>query len=266
MRPPVRSNSQKADGILCDPVIPTLVHCGYHKCLTVFVNRCFMHVLGDRYHHFVGRLDEFYAEHERYMVSATTDCALDLSRIDNYRVSRFIRDPRDLVVSGYFYHSKGIEAWTTREHATLDEWRATGACPSAMRPGESYAACLRRLDQEDGLIAEMEFRGPHLRSMLEWPTTDPRVRVWKYEDILGHEAQVMDEVTAHYGWSESESSSLREAIRTEAVRWQAGEGRLSWDSHVRDPKSGQWRDLFTGKVQRAFAELFGNLPQQLGYE
>ena len=183
--------------------------------------------------------------------------------------SRFIRDPRDLVVSGYLYHLKGPEAWTTRDAHTLPAWRATGDRPAALRAGESYAACLQRLDQEDGLIAEMEFRAPHFLSMVQWPTTDPRIRVWKYEDILGHEAQAMDEVVRHYGWSDHQGDptwDLRTAVQREAVRWAAGEGQLSWDNHVRDPRPAQWRSLFTSKVQRAFVERFGNLPQQLGYE
>ena len=250
--------------------MPSLVHCGYHKCLTVFVDRCFMQVLGDRYHRFHGPPDAFYAEHQRYTVSGITDHLLDLSRLDDdYRISRFIRDPRDLVVSGYLYHLKAPEAWTTRDVPTLNAWRATGALPGALRAGESYAACLQRLDREDGLIAEMEFRGPHFRSMVEWPTSDPRIRLWKYEDILGREAQSMDEVGAHYGWADVPSSpsyTLRKGLREEAVRWHAGAGRLSWDSHVRDPRAGQWRELFTPKVRRAFTERYGDLAQQLGYD
>jgi hypothetical protein len=233
----------------------TRVHCSYHKCLTVFANRCFMHVLGDDYRHFERDLQAFHAEHHRYALSATTDCIPDLSRLGDYRISRFIRDPRDLIVSGYLYHRKGVEHWTTTP------WKNPVRI-QGMRAGEHYAACLQRLDQDEGLIAEMGFREPHFRTMLDWPADDPRVRVWKYEAILGDEVRAMDEVGAHYGWSDER----RQALREQAGRWRAGEGRLSWDAHVRDPRPGQWRDLFTPRVDRAFREQFGDLPERLGYD
>jgi hypothetical protein len=151
--------------------------------------------------------------------------------------------------------------------ATREEWRASGDIPRSLRAGESYAQCLRRLDQEDGLIAEMEYRAPHFRAMLKWPTNDPRIRIWKYEDILGHEVQVMDEVGAHYGWpDDTDPPSLRESLRREADRWHARDALLAWDKHPRDPRPGQWRALFTPKVRGVFKELFGDLPQQLGYD
>ncbi len=246
---------------------PALLHCGYHKCLTVFVNRCFTHVLGDRYRNFVGGRDTFYAEHQQYVVSATTDFPIDLSRLGDYRISRFIRDPRDLVVSGYFYHQKGLEAWSNRISATREEWRTAGDIPRALRDGESYVQCLKRLDQEDGLITEMEYRAPHFRSMLKWPTTDPRIRLWKYEDILGHEVQVMDDVGAHYGWpDDTDPASLRASLRREADRWRAQDTLLAWDKHPRDPRPDQWRQLFTPKVRAAFERLYQDLPQRLGYD
>jgi hypothetical protein len=247
--------------------VPTLVHCGYHKCLTVYTDRCFRHVLGDRFRSFFGKLDLFYAEHRSLAVSGTSDYCLDLSKLDDYRISRFIRDPRDLVVSGYFYHHRGLDPFAAIVGPTAEQWRDEGAIPQALRAGESYVECLKRLDQEDGLIAEMEFREPHFRAMLEWPTNDPRIRLWRYEDVLGNEVRVMDEIGAHFEWPDDDSPlSFRESLRREADRWRMRDALLAWDKHPRDPKSGQWRQLFTPKVRRRFDELYEDLPERLGYE
>jgi hypothetical protein len=243
----------------------TLLHCGYHKCLTVFSARCFTDVLGDRFHDFHGDSDHFHAEHSRYVVSAVTDVKPNLSRLDEWRVSRFIRDPRDLLVSGYFYHRKGVEPWTNEVPTNPPGWRLRLQMAGLVLPGESFAAALQRLDQEDGLIAEMLFRQPTFRNMNRWPN-DPRVRVWKYEEILGHEVETMDAVAEHYGWTEGEDMERRQLLRERAEFWRAGDGRLSWDSHVRNPQSGQWRNEFTPKVRAAFVALCGDLPQHLGYE
>ena len=246
---------------------PVLVHCGYHKCLTVFVNRCFTHLLGDRYRNFFGRLDEFYAAHGGLAVSGTSDYLLDLTKLGDYRITRFIRDPRDLVVSGYFYHQRGLDPFSTIVSPTPEQWRSAGAIPRALRKGETYVQCLQRLDQQEGLIAEMEFRAPHFRSMLAWPAADSRIRLWRYEDILGHEVEVMDQVGAHFEWPDDTAPfSFRESLRREADRWRAKDTLLAWDKHPRDPRPGQWRTFFTPKVQAVFERIFQDLPQRLGYE
>jgi len=248
---------------------PTLVYCGYHKCLTVFVGRVFNRLLGDRYHEFFGtaNIDRFYDEYRKYAVSATSDVKPDLSRLgDDYRIARFIRDPRDLVVSGYFYHRKGTEAWTRVARPRREAWSQENT-PRALRSGESFAECLQRLDQEDGLIAEMEWREPHFRAMLQWPDDDPRIRLWKYEHILGREVEVMDQMGEHFGWpDDTDPFSFRAGMRRWADRWRMKDDQLKWDKHVRDPKAGQWRTVFTPKAHAAFNELFGDLPEKLGYD
>lgn len=243
----------------------TLLHCGYHKCLTVFTARCFTDVLGDRFHDFHGAADRFYSSHSSYVVSAVTDVRLNLSRLGDCRVSRFIRDPRDLLVSGYFYHRKGVEPWTNEVPADPPGWRLRLQMAGLLQPAESFAAALQRLDPDDGLIAEMLFRQPTFRNMNRWPT-DQRVRVWKYEEILGHEVETMDAVAEHYGWTDGEGLERRQLLKERAEFWRAGDGRLSWDSHVRNPQSGQWRGVFTPKVSTAFRALCGTLPECLGYE
>ena len=244
----------------------TLVHCGYHKCLTVFSARCFTDVLGDRFHNFEGDDAGFYSRHPRYELSAVTDFKLNLSRLGDCRISRFIRDPRDMVVSGYLYHRKGVEAWTNEVFTTPPLWRLLVESAGLVLPTESYSSALRRLDEEDGLIAEMLFRKRTFQDMFRWPENDPRIRVWKYEDILGHEAETMDAVGEHYGWIDGEGLERRALLKQRADFWRAGDGRLSWDNHVRNPQAGQWRDLFTPKVRSAFEALYRGLPQRLGYD
>ncbi|MCG8469630.1 MAG: hypothetical protein MJB57_15730, partial [Gemmatimonadetes bacterium] len=105
-----------------------LIHCSYHKCLTVYYHRV-MDYLYNRilrfshgYHHFNSRIDQFYAESPRYRVVSLNNQSLDLDRLGDCRVTRFIRDPRDLVVSGYLYHKRGAENWCNRDHVSGDDW------------------------------------------------------------------------------------------------------------------------------------------------
>jgi hypothetical protein len=136
-----------------------------------------------------------------------------------------------------------------------------------MLPTESYAAALQRIDEEDGLIAEMLLRQPTFNFMDKWPASDPRIRVWKYEDILDHEAETMDAVAEHYGWTDEAGLAMRETLRERAEFWRAGDGsRLWWDTHVRSPRGGQWREAFTPKARAAFSEQYPDLIESLGYD
>ena len=103
-----------------------LIHCSYHKCLTVYFSRV-MHSAFNRclpwsggYRHFNSHTADFYSQFEPFRVVSINNRALDLERLGKFRISRFLRDPRDLVVSGYFYHRRGAESWT-RQAAPTDD-------------------------------------------------------------------------------------------------------------------------------------------------
>jgi len=124
-----------------------LVHCSYHKCLTVYYgrvmqsvfNRCLPWSAG--YLHYNSHLDDFYEGFRSRRVASVNNRALDLNRLGRFRISRFIRDPRDLVVSGYFYHRRGAEPWVDIEAPTAADWYfANGLVPEAVRAalGEAH--------------------------------------------------------------------------------------------------------------------------------
>ena len=244
------------------------VHCSYHKCLTVYfgrvlgtlLNRCLPWSGG--YHHYNSHLEDFYAGHAAYRVASVNNRCLDLARLGEVRVTRFLRDPRDLVVSGYHYHLRGAEAWVRTQSPSEEDWYfANGVVPAGLKQrGGSLSQYLQSLDEEGGLLAELELRQRHFESMAEWPEADPRVLLFRYEDVLGHEEQVFSEIFRHYGLSLLERSLGRLLVRRYSLR---GRGRR--DRHVRDPVSGQWRGLFTPRVQEAFEARHPGLVERLGY-
>ncbi len=244
----------------------TIVHCSYHKCLTVYYQRVMGAICNSRfrrpldrhvlrrpagYRHFHSRLDHFYENLGRYRALSVNNHALDLERLgDDVRISRFIRDPRDLVVSGYFYHRNGTEAWSTVVDPSPEDWRiVNGTIPSGMRPGESYSGYLQRLPREKGLMAEVEFRGGHFRSMREWPASHPRVRTFHYEDVLGNERAVFRRMFSFYGVSYPEREAAGFLAWRNSARRQARR-----TAHIRNPKAGQWRKHFTPAVSACLDE------------
>jgi hypothetical protein len=249
-------------------VRPVLIHCSFHKCLTVYFrrvmdavfNRCLP--LGGGYRHFNSDIAAFYEQYRDYRLASVNNQVLDLDRLGDFRMTRFVRDPRDLVVSGYFYHRRGAEPWCTQPKPTDADWAfANGRIPDGLRAsGKSFADYLAGLSQEEGLLAELEFRQLHFEAMAAWPAEHPQILRLRYEDFPGHEAAMFDRIFAHY----EVSFPVRRLGHYFAQRHSL-ERRRAKDPHIRNPASGQWREHFTPRVKRAFDEEWGGLVEQLGY-
>ena len=213
-----------------------------------------------RYKHYAAEQEAFYSNLHRHRILSANNFAVDLGRLPaDFRIVRFVRDPRDLVVSGYLYHRRGAEPWFREVGPTARSWAPiAGNVPQAMPAGLSFAQYLMTLDVEQGLLAEMEFRKHHFEALRQWPS-DSRIRVFKYERIVGDERRVFDEIFTFYqlSWRERAVGS-----------WLAGRyaaGRRRADAHVRDPRPGQWREYFTEAVSAAFERDYGDLLDGLEY-
>ncbi len=248
---------------------PQLIHCSYHKCLTVYFGRVMGTLLNrclpfrGRYRHFNSHLAEFLESYRSLRLASVNNRALDPDALGDVRITRFVRDPRDLVVSGYHYHRRGAEAWTSQRAPTADDWYfANGTLPDGLADhGGSFAEFLQDLPEEDGLLAEMQFRAAHFDSMMEWPKLHPRMLVLRYEDVLRDEEAAFDEIFRFYGFGPLERIVGRALVR----RYALGGRTTRLDAHVRNPSSGQWREAFTPRLTCAFDERFPGLVEHLGY-
>lgn len=244
-----------------------LVHCSYHKCLTVYYSRV-MHAVFNRclpwsrgYRHYNSHLGDFYQGFRGHRIASVNNRFLDFERLGDFRISRFVRDPRDLVVSGYFYHRRGAEEWVRIEAPTAEDWYfANGVVPEGMRGSEySFAQYLQSIPEEEGLLAEIEFRRRHFESMARWPARHSRIVTYRYEEFIGSEARVFDELFDFYRLSRIERTLGDWFARRYSMR------RRTTDPHVRNPSPGQWRKYFTPRVKQAFDAEHGNLVESLGY-
>jgi hypothetical protein len=196
-------------------------------------------------------------------MASVNNHALDLQRLGaDFRITRFIRDPRDLVVSGYFYHKRGAETWCNINNPREGDWRVVnGFIPEKMREGHSFSSYLQSLCKEDGLMAEIDFRRNHFDSMKQWPATDHRIKLFRYEDLLGNEWKVFAEMFKFYGISWPERRlGLFLANRFSSNR------RVGGNQHIRNPMAGQWKEHFTPRVGDYFEQQYGELLERYGYE
>jgi Sulfotransferase domain len=230
-----------------------LVCCSHHKAGTSW----FHHVLsavarwyGLRYEmctqeELSPAADVFFEDHSR----------INRSTLSPYRGAHLIRDPRDIVVSGYFYH-----LWTT------EEWVHTVKPEFGNR---SYLEHLNSLSQEEGLLVEMKrFADDDLPDMVEWDYHDPNFIEVRYEDLIADWTSEFRRTFRHYGFTPKAIEKSLRLAQPFSFENQAGRkiGEVQAKSHLRSGRAGQWMDVFGDRHRRLGKELLGAALIRLGYE
>lgn len=243
-----------------------LVHCSYHKCLTSLFQLVFRNYFAsigraEDYIHFKSEIGSFTRYGTHYALSSINNHCLGHDEFPDVRISRFIRDPRDLVVSGYFYHKSASEPWTRIQQPTKSDWLSVnGSLPSGLDEHESFADMLNKLPVDEGLIAEIDFRRFHFESMRKWAEADERVLLLKYEDYVGDEITLFRKLLDYYQFPEDQYSAVLVFVEKYSVKKQAGQTK-----HIRDPKPSQWAEFFSPRVASYFNERYADILERYDY-
>lgn len=186
--------------------------------------------------------DVFFQDHSQFDFKALGK---------SYRALHLIRDPRDIIISGAFYHQHSKEAW-------LHE-------PMPFLNGQSYQYALNRcVTLEDKILFEMEYAGRHtVGEMLAWDYRNPRVFEAKYEDlIVDAELRCFRKIFAFLGFSFSQMERLLDIAYANSLF----SGQISDPEHIRSGRPQQWEIYFNENHKKRFRELFGDALIRLGYE
>jgi hypothetical protein len=231
----------------------TVVHVAHHRIGTVWFRNVLSLIarqFGLSFQRVAGESGLPYADVLLYPHSRL----FDGPRLESFRGSHLIRDPRDVVVSGYHYH-----LWTHEKWAHI---------PSPEYGGISYQQYLRSLDPEDGIAAEIRrCAESHFAEMGAWNYAQPEFLELRYEDFIADEADHFARMFRHYGFNEaaverSVDLALRFSFQKKAGR---SIGEVQEGSHLRSGKPGQWQEVFTPDHKALFRELNGDLLERLGY-
>lgn len=129
----------------------------------------------------------------------------------------------------------------------------------------------RGLDVEQGLLRfARELLPPYRDWILSWRRyrAEPAYLEVRYESLLADAESAMSQVAAHFGLAATPEEIRRVVERNRFERYTGGRrpGSDSGDGFVRSGTSGDWRNHFTPAVERAFADVAGELMAELGYE
>lgn len=292
------------------------LYCGHHKCASQYIKRVMVQsarlmgwktrndglsfVLPYDYH-----LQEAFSRRLEQKRTLLASDAYDLTCLENadnesiaivgahhnYRGFHVIRDPRDIVVSGYFSHLKSHPV-SEAESPWLFQYR---------RHLQSLP------DIEHGLLAEIEFCIPYFERLRAWDYQNPNMLELCYETLIHQPEMTFQQIFSFLGiktprfapltlavigidylrrrvfhketqWGTQRDTQIRETLPAPLLRtvlWNnrfqrfsggRKRGEENQTHHYRKGIAGDWHNYFSPRVKDAFKAQFGDLVIALGYE
>lgn len=260
--------------------VPICVFC-YHKVGTVLLGKVLggiSRINGWNFRVLVGWQTELPADADVILFAHSL---IDLGTIDKpFLGVHFIRDPRDIVVSGYLFHLRTRERWCvntdldpsppirfprvprSQQHRS-ESWKAAYLRSLG---GRSYQENLRALPQAEGLLFEMNhYAGWTIDSMRAWDYDREDVLEVRFEDLMSEFDAGFRFIFSWLGLSaEQRDAALELAARHDLGRKSREE--IQQIEHVSPGETSKWRAYFEPQHKNAFRARFGEVLVDLGYE
>lgn len=177
----------------------------------------------------------------------------DFSYFENfdYRGLHIIRDPRDIIVSGTFYHCKSVEEWL---HIKRDKFG-----------GLTYQEKINSYDRfEDKMLFEMD--NASLKTITDigsWNYSNPKFIDVKYENlIVDNNLFLFHKIHNFLGFTGGKIPKCLQISYDNSLF----SGNVMKRPHIRSGKSKQWQQHFNQSHLEKFEALHGDLLLKLGYE
>ena len=240
-----------------------IVHCCYHKAGTHWMKGILKRI-ADQYELSWDRIEHsrLFGEESKTIKQSLLEkdilidghSRINLTDLPDYRGSHMVRDPRDMTISGYFYHLWAKEKWLHVPRSRYGE--------------KTYQELLNSLNQEEGLGQEIERFAGSFQQMKNWDYDNPKIFELRYEQLLNDDGTIYRRLFEHYGFS-PEAVDLGVTIANRSgfeARAKRKVGTVVEKAVMRSGKPGQWRDYFTQSLKKKFKEMAGDVLIELGYE
>ena len=185
--------------------------------------------------------DIFFDDHSR----------LDVSLLKNYRGVHLIRDPRDVIVSGMFYHRWTSESWANEPK---DQW-----------DGMTYKQKINSFDNiDDAILFEMENVGREtISEMMRWNYANENFLEVRYEELLKNQEEQFVNIFNHYNFSRDAVTKCIEIANNYSFERMK---KRTNSEHLRRGVAGDWKEHFSKKNIDLFNSLFPDVFDILSYD
>ena len=191
-----------------------------------------------------------------------------------------IRDPRDIIVSGYLYHMRTTEAWCIHKDFDLSSPIDYPNVPFSQRhrseewkkhyieslKGISYQENLKALSPDDGIVFEMKHYGRWtIESMMSWDYNASNILEVRFEEIMEDYGAAFKQIFVSLGLSGKQLGYAMDIAQKHNLKNKT-EKELADLDHVYSRETSKWRGFFTEEHKKLFVQMFGDCLIELGYE
>ena len=195
-----------------------------------------------------------------------------------HRGLRLVRDPRDVWVSGYFYHRRCSEPWCVNEDFSTAEPIDFPRVPLSQqhRPeawkreyieglgGRSYQRNLLDLDLDTGLWFELDrYAGWTTRAMSEWRESGDTMSV-SIERFAFDFDRTMEAILDHLGFAGKDYAIAMDIAKREDVN-RMNDDELRRRLYISSRTNSKWKQTLTQAHTEEFDKRYGDLTASLGY-
>ncbi len=196
----------------------------------------------------------------------------------NFKAFHVIRDPRDIVVSGYFSHKNSHPV-----HPIFNPWLS------------KYRESLNSHNKDEGLLLEIDYCTTYFKRLNDWNYSNPNIYETKFEtlirspeeefrrifkflgvqikkyDILLSSKIVLNRLAKYelFNTNECPNFIFERVLKQHRYKKISGgrkAGIVNDKSHYRKGKPGDWKNHFKKEHKERFKTLYPGLLAKLKYE
>lgn len=259
---------------------PMFLFC-YHKSGTVLLSKIFKNiskVLGLNFYQIYGCCDKL-PEKPDIVLFCHSCISEDILRNEDFIGIHIIRDPRELIASGYLYHLRTKEEWCNKKPSDLEEDFKFPMIPTFLAhtskeiqkeyidelDGKSYKSVLQELSIDDGIIFEMDhYSGWTLDCMQTWNYNDSKIYEVKFEDIMDDFDTSFINIFKKLGFNQTLLLQCIQIAQKEDVK-KMDIDIINKNNHISKDGYQKWQKYFNNNLKQTFIKRYPTLLSDLGY-
>jgi hypothetical protein len=187
------------------------------------------------------------------VISLHSNSNVELQALEHQYVGcHVIRDPRDMIVSAYYYHRWCHEEW----------------CTTKSDDGLSWQDRLLTASESEGMTMEIRRASYLIEAMLRWDYTNPNFLEVRFEDLITDPSGQFQNIFQRFGFSDEQVEVglkvVKECSFEKMTKRQRGQEAPT--HHFRKGVAGDWKQHFKEEHILLFKELYPGALTALGYE